>query len=68
MPTVTLQFTLPDEQAEFDAARLGGKALSTLWQIDQHCRERIKYFRITEDEQGVLEYVRAMIPAELLEH
>ena len=64
----TLRYRLPDEQAEFDAARLGSKALSTLWEIDQYCRERIKYFRITEDEQRVLEYVRAMIPAELLEH
>lgn len=68
MPTVTLRYRLPDEQSEYDAARLGGEALSVLWQIEQHCRERIKYFRITEDEQRVLEYVRAMIPSELLEH
>jgi hypothetical protein len=68
MPTVTLRFTLPDEQGEYDAARLGSAALSVLWQIDQHCRERIKYFQITDDETRVLEYFRAMIPAELLEY
>jgi hypothetical protein len=67
MPTVTLRYRLPDEQSEYDAARLGGEALSTLWQIDQHCRKRIKYCEITTDEVHALEYVRAMIPAELLE-
>ena len=62
----TLRFNLPDERAEFDAARLGSEALSVLWQIDQHCRERIKYCQPTVDEVHALEFIRAMIPAELL--
>ena len=66
MPTVTLRYRLPDEQAEYDAARLGSEALSTLGQIDQHCRERIKYCEPTVDEVHALEFIRAMIPAELL--
>ena len=38
MPTATLRFTLPDEQGEFDAARLGSEAMQVLWQIDHTCR------------------------------
>jgi hypothetical protein len=63
----TFRFSLPDEQSEYDAARLGGEALSVLWQIEQHCRERIKYCEPTVDEVHALEFIRAMIPAELLE-
>jgi hypothetical protein len=66
MPTVTLRYRLPDEQSEYDAARLGREALSTLAQIDHHCRERIKYCQPTVDEVHALEFIRAMIPAELL--
>ena len=67
MPTVTLRFTLPDEQGEYDAARLGGEALSTLWAIEQHCRERLKYGDAAGRERAALEAIREMIPHELLE-
>jgi hypothetical protein len=67
MPTVTLTYTLPDEQADFDAARLGSEAIQVLWQIDQWCRKRIKYCDPTVGEVHALEFIRAMIPAELLE-
>jgi len=63
----TLSFSLPDEQAEFDAARLGREALATLWEIDQHCRSLLKYGEPTSEEQALAEQIRAMIPGELLE-
>jgi hypothetical protein len=66
MPTVTLRYRLPDEQSEYDAARLGSEALAALWDIDQWCRGRIKHGDPVADELHALEYVRAMIPAELL--
>ena len=66
MPTVTIRYTLPDEQAEYDAARLGSEALAALWDIDQWCRDRIKHGDPVAGELHALEYVRAMIPAELL--
>jgi hypothetical protein len=68
MPTVTLRYRLPDEQAEYDAARLGSEALAALWDIDQWCRNRIKHETPTADEVHALEFIRAMIPHELLEH
>jgi hypothetical protein len=66
MPTVTLRYRLPDEQAEYDAARLGSEALQVLWDIDQWCRDRIKHGEPAFEEARSLERVRAMIPAELL--
>jgi hypothetical protein len=63
----TLTFSLPDEQAEFDAARLGRQALSTLWDIDQGCRSLIKHGEPGDEARRLAEEIRAMIPAELLE-
>ena len=64
----TLEFDLPDDQGEFDAARLGREALSTLWEIDQRCRSLIKHGEPTDEEKRLAEEIRAMIPGELLEH
>jgi hypothetical protein len=63
----TLKFTLPAEQAEFDAARLGSEAMQTLWQIDQHCRSLCKHGQPTAEERRLAEQIREMIPGELLE-
>ena len=62
-----LKFSLPEEQGEFDAARLGREALATLWEIDQHCRSRVKYGEPTPAERELAEEIRRLIPAELLE-
>ena len=62
-----LKFSLPDDQAEFDAARLGRQALSTLWDIDQRCRSLIKHGEPTDEERRLAEDIRRMIPGELLD-
>ena len=67
MPTLTITYQLPDEQAEFDAARLGRSALSVLWHIDQHCRSVVKHGEPTPEERRLAEQIRAMIPGECLE-
>jgi hypothetical protein len=64
---VTLTFTLPDEQGDFDAARLGRAALSTLWEIDQHCRSLLKHGDPTPEQARLAEQIREMIPGEMLE-
>ena len=63
----TLSFRLPDEQGEYDAARLGSKALVCLWEIDQRCRSLLKHGEPTEAEARLAEEIRTMIDAELLE-
>ena len=67
MPTVTVTYTLPDEQSDFDAARLGRQALTTLWHIDQRCRSLVKYGEPSEETERLAEEIRAMIPAEMMD-
>jgi len=62
-----LKFSLPDEQAEYDAARLGSEAMQVLWQIDQHCRSLCKHGEPTAEERRLAEQIREMIPAEMME-
>ena len=61
MPVATLRFTLPDEQAEYDAARQGQAAKAVLWQIDQHCRSLVKHGSPTGEIRRLAEEIRAMI-------
>jgi hypothetical protein len=63
----TLSFNLPDEQGEFDAARLGRQALLTLWEIDQRCRSLLKHGEPSDGERRLAEEIRGMIPGEMLE-
>lgn len=67
MPTVTLRFRLPDEQGEYDAARLGRRALLALWEIDQHCRSLLKHGDPTPSERNLAEAIRSLIDGELLD-
>jgi hypothetical protein len=62
----TLRFNLPDEQAEYDAARLGSEAMQVLWQIDQRLRSLMKYGAPCGETRILCDELRAMIPAELL--
>ena len=61
MPTATLRFRLPDEQDDFDAARTGAEARRVLWEIDNHCRARLKHGDPTPAERLLAEDIRAMI-------
>lgn len=67
MPTITLRYTLPDEQAEFDAARLGAEARSILWDIDQRLRSVLKYGEPSDEARRLAEEIRGMIPGEMLD-
>jgi hypothetical protein len=66
-PVATLRFTLPDEQGEFDAARLGSKALLTLWDIHEKCRSLLRHGNPSEEAARLAEEIRGMIDGELLE-
>jgi hypothetical protein len=66
-PVATLRFRLPDEQGDFDAARLGSQALLTLWEIDQRCRSLLKHGEPTPEAARLAEEIRGMIDGEMLE-
>ena len=61
MPTVTLRYRLPDEQHEFDAARLGNKMAVALWDIDQRCRALLKHADPSDETAALAEEIRQMI-------
>ena len=61
MPTITIRYSLPDEQHEYDCARLGRAMASTLWDIDQRLRSLIKHGEPSEAEQRLAEEIRQMI-------
>ena len=63
----TLTFKLPDEQAEYDAARLGSEAMQVLWQIDQRLRSLLKHGEPSSETGQLAEEIRAMIPPEMLD-
>jgi hypothetical protein len=63
----TLTFRLPDEQGDYDAARLGSQALLTLWEIDQKCRSLLKHGDPTPEARKLAEEIRGMIPGEMLD-
>ena len=67
MPQVRITYTLPDEQGEYDAARLGRAALLTLLEIDQHCRSLLKHGDPTPEQATLAEQIREMIPGEMLD-
>lgn len=61
MPTVTIRYTLPDEQAEYDAARLGNRMAVALWDIDQRCRALLKHGEPSDETARLAEEIRQMI-------
>lgn len=61
MPTITIRYTLPDEQHDYDAARLGRDACRTLWDIDQRLRSLLKHGDPSEETERLAEEIRQMI-------
>ncbi|MFN6189744.1 MAG: hypothetical protein ACK48S_02315 [Planctomycetia bacterium] len=67
MPVVTLRYTLPEEQGEFDAAINGRKAFLALWEIDQRLRSLLKHGEPSSETGQLAEEIRQMIPPEMLD-
>jgi hypothetical protein len=61
VPTATFRYRLPEEQPEFDAARLGSSACDCLWEIDQRCRSLVKHGEPSEETARLAEEIRQII-------
>ena len=61
MPIATLRYRLPDEQADYDAARLGRQMVATIWEIDQGLRSLLKHNEPSEETAKLAEEIREMI-------
>jgi len=54
----TLEFNLPDDQAEFDLATQGSNMYSALWDISQELRTLWKYEELSDQEWKMVERIR----------
>lgn len=61
MPTITIRYNLPDEQHDYDCARVGQAACRALWEIDQRLRSLIRHGEPSEAEERLAEEIRQMI-------
>jgi hypothetical protein len=61
MPILTLRYTLPKEQRDFDAARLGWDMAKAIFAIDQHCRSVVKHGEPSGETRELAEEIRQMI-------
>lgn len=57
----TLRFTLPDEQAEFDAAVQAMALKALVWDIDQRCRGLCKHGEPSKETRQFAEDIRSLI-------
>ena len=56
-----LEFTLPEEQPEFETAVNAGKYKSILWNLDQMLRHKIRHVEMTEAEDKLCQEIRNSI-------
>ena len=54
----TLEFNLPEDQADFDLAIQGGNMYSALWDISKELRTLYKYEELDEKEWKMVERIR----------
>ena len=54
----TIEFNLPDEDAEFYCATKGTAMLNALWSIQDELRRLWKYEELNEDEWKIVERIR----------
>lgn len=61
MPIATIRYRLPEEQGDYDAARLGRQMVATIWEIDQRCRSLVKHGEPSEETRALAEEIRLIL-------
>ena len=54
----TLEFNLPEDEAEFYCAIKGTAMLNVLWELQQELRKLYKYEELNKDEMLIVERMR----------
>ena len=54
----TLEFNLPEDDAEFYCATKGTAMLNVLWEIQQELRQLWKYEELTDEQFKMVERIR----------
>lgn len=64
----TLEFNLPEDDAEFYCATKGTAMLNVLWELQQELRKLYKYEELNEDEYKIVERMRNFLNDSLNDH
>lgn len=64
----TLEFNLPEDDAEFYCATKGTAMLNVLWELQQELRKLYKYEELNEDEYKIVERMRDFLNDSLNDH
>jgi hypothetical protein len=64
----TLEFNLPDEEAEYYCATKGQAMLNVLWEMQTELRKLWKYEELNADEHQIVERIRETFFNSLHEH
>lgn len=64
---VTLEFSVPDDQAPLDAALVGTELALALSEIRRHLRDRRKHGNHSKKTRAELDALWELVPHELLE-
>ena len=67
MLRASLNFTLPEDQAAFDAALLGRRAIAALQAVDQRLRDAVMDGVPTDEVRSLVSEVRGMIDDDLVD-
>ena len=64
----TLEFNLPEDEAEFYCAIKGTAMLNVLWELQQELRKMYKYEELNKDETLIVERMRNFLNDSLNDH
>ena len=63
-----ITFDLPEESHEWESALQGSKMRSTLWELDQWLREKVKYEDLNDEQYQVYQGCRDKLRTLLIEN
>lgn len=58
MPIVSIEFNLPEEKEEYEAAMNGASFHCVLSELDSHLRNEIKYMNHSESKEKIYQEIR----------
>ena len=58
MPKITMEFSLPEEREEFQAAEDGARLAMALDDFKEYLRKRLKYEEMSDEQYCLLEAVQ----------
>jgi predicted aldo/keto reductase-like oxidoreductase len=67
MPRSILVFKLPQEQDDFEIASKAVDYYNTIYDVQEHIRNKLKYAELTEAEEKIYEEIQSLISDQIHE-